>query len=197
MLNTPPNEESTWESEVHAAPQSSDSVWESMLSTSHPPVVSSEQHSTLEPVQEVAQETAPETTEANSEIRDQFKLKEGTFELAREFFDEQKDDGLLKNDLLKYLLKNAISQRMEMVDVTEEDVDRALKTVDSDNDDKVNFDEFVQLLALFFSSKNNIKQRISGMDLNLFLSVFICSEKTVIEWKYGLNVSYFRNALQI
>jgi len=165
MLATPPNEEAAWESEVAAAPQSTDSVWEQMLSTPEPQVAE-------EPVTELAAEVVPEVVPA---VKEQFRLSDATYELVREFYDEQKDStelGLLKNDLLKLLLNNARSTRSELQDVTEEDIDRALKTIDTDSDDKVNFDEFVQLLSLFFSSKNNLKQRITGMN-GLLVSVSI------------------------
>lgn len=149
MLSTPPNEEAVWESEVAAAPQSTDSVWEQMLSTPEPPAET---------------EVTVAAVESVPAVKEQFKLSDATYELVKEFYDEHKDSsevGLLKNDLLKVLLNNARGTRSELEGVSEEDIDRALKTVDSDNDEKINFDEFVQLLSLFFASKNNLKQRIT------------------------------------
>lgn len=148
MLSGPAEQE--WENEVDAAPTAVDSVWESLLSTPLP-----------------AFERQPEVDVQKQNCIDQFKITEASYDLVKEFYDEQKDQptfGLLKNDLLRYLLNNALSARQELEGVTEEDVDRALKVIDSDNDEKINFEEFIQLLSLFFSSKNNLQQRISDLE---------------------------------
>lgn len=146
MLSGPAEKE--WESQVDAAPQAVDSVWESLLSTPPP---------TAEPEIDVQKQTCINN----------YRITDASYDLVKAFYDEQKDEptiGLLKNDLLKYLLKNALTIRPELEGVSEEDVDRALKVIDSNNDDKINFEEFIQLLALFFSSKNNIQKRISDLE---------------------------------
>lgn len=146
MLSGPAEKE--WENQVDAAPTAVDSVWESLLST--PP-----------PAEE------PEIDFKKQKYINQFKITEASYDLVKSFYDEQKDNptfGLLKNDLLRFLLKNALSVRPELEGVLEEDVDRALKVIDSDNDEKINLGEFIQLLALFFSSKNNLQQRISDLE---------------------------------
>lgn len=164
-----PSEEA-WESEVAAAPQAVDSVWETMLSTPEPPAEA-------EPVSEPAVSSCwedflstPEPPVEESAVIDeqkdrvlqQFDISEASYELVRDFFNEQQDGQLLKNELLRYLLHQALVNRAELQGVSEEDVNRALKAIDTNQDDKVNFDEFVQLLTLFFSSKNNLQQRITG-----------------------------------
>jgi len=187
--SSPLNEEAAWESEVAAAPESSDSVWEQMLSTPEPRVV--DEPEVTQPPAVKNESVAPEYIESVWEqmlstpeppvvdesvvaespaingVKELFNLSDYTYELVREFYDENKDStelGLLKNDLLRYLLNNARNTRSELQDVTAEDVDRALKTVDTDEDEKINLDEFVQLLSFFFSSKNNLKQRINGLN---------------------------------
>ncbi len=55
-----------------------------------------------------------------------------------------------------------IQERTELSKISEDDVVRALKAVDTNNDDKINLDEFIQLIALFCSSKNNLRSRIEG-----------------------------------
>merc|ERR1712127_1068926 len=158
------NQESAWESEVAAAPQAVDSVWEQMLTgpakEATPPVQEEEsgwESMLSDPIEEIDSEKTKYT--------EQFNISENTYNLVKEFYEDQKVSklyGLLESDLLRYLLVNSLG-REELEGVTEEDVNRAIKAVDADNDNKVTFDEFIQLLSLFFSSKNNIKQRITGV----------------------------------
>jgi hypothetical protein len=61
-----------------------------------------------------------------------------------------------------YFLLLGIKDRSEVV-ATDKDVELALSTVDSDNDDRINLAEFFRLLSLFFSSKNNVTQRIESV----------------------------------
>ena len=182
--------EETWESEVAAAPQAVDSVWEQMLSTPEPPaeeapaaeqqaqpvVVESaweQMLSTPEPpveeslvevlsTPEPPVEESPVVDEQKERILREFNISSESYDLVNDFFNEQQDGQLLKNELLRYLLNQALVSRAELQGLSEDDVSRALKAIDRDNDDKLNFDEFVQLLTLFFSSKNNLQQRIAG-----------------------------------
>lgn len=154
MLSGPAEQE--WENQVDAAPQAVDSVWESMLA-SPPPAAE------------------PEIDIQKQNCIDQYKITEASYDLVKAFYEEQKDEpnfGLLKNDLLKYLLKNALSERPELEGASEEDVDRALKVIDSDNDEKINFEEFVKLLSLFFSSKDNLQKRITGKSSILYIKKY-------------------------
>lgn len=142
---TPPAKEATPPAVKEATPtiQEEESGWESLLA---------------DPSE---METDPERTKYVEE----FNISENTYNLVKDFYEDQKASrvyGLLETDLLRYLFVNALD-RKELEGITEEDVDRALKVVDGDNDNKVTFDEFIQLLSLFFSSKNNIKQRINGV----------------------------------
>lgn len=167
-----PNEEA-WESEVAAAPQAVDSVWETMLSAPEPsakaepvaepaaPAVSSCWEDFLSTPEPPVEEPAV-IDEQKDRVVQQFNISEASYELVRDFFNEQQDDQLLKIELLRYLLNQALVNRAELQGVSEEDVNRALKAIDTNQDDKVNFDEFVQLLTLFFSSKNDLQHRIAG-----------------------------------
>ena len=56
-------------------------------------------------------------------------------------------------------MKEVIKARKEIT-ATEDDVNRALATVDTNNDDKINFDQFIKFMALFFANNRNLKQRI-------------------------------------
>lgn len=147
-----PEAEPASETEVTETAPVVESCWESMLS---------------DPAEE------PKIDSEKEKYMGEFNITGESYDLIKEFYEDQKDSkvfGLLKNDLLKSLLVNAAEQREELAGVTEEDVSRALRAVDSNNDDKVNFAEFVQLLALFCSSKNNLKQRINGVLNNMSAS---------------------------
>lgn len=164
MLASPPPEETAWESEVAADPQSVDSVWETMLSPPEPEAAPAPAQCEESAWEAMLNSPEPEVDSVKEQCLSQFNISEVTYALVKEFFEEQKDDQvLLKNDLLRFLLKNTLNQRTELKGVSEEDIERALKTIDSNQDDKINFDEFIQLLSLFFSSKNNLKQRITGV----------------------------------
>lgn len=176
MLSEPSNDETAWESEVAAAPQAVDSVWEQMLSS---PVASPE------PSEQVAEELAaspapvekvsaweemlaspePEVDAEKEAHLSQFNLSEVSYTLVKEFYEENKESqNLLKNALLKHLFLHALANREELKEATEEDVTRALAAIDSDHDEKINMSEFIQLLSLFFSSKNNLQERIADLE---------------------------------
>lgn len=90
-----------------------------------------------------------------------YNLSDSQFELVREFFNEKKDENsLLPNSLIRLLMNEAIKERSD-VHASEEDVKRALQSVDEDQDDKITFDQFLILLLLFFSSKSNMAIRVS------------------------------------
>ena len=95
-----------------------------------------------------------------------FNIKEESYDLIHEFYEQNKDEptlGLLNNELLRYCFAISIKERKELSSVTDDDVNRALKAIDTNNDDKINKEEFIQLILLFCSSKNNIKNRIDGL----------------------------------
>jgi len=95
-----------------------------------------------------------------------FNIKEDSYDLIHEFYEQNKDEptmGLLNNELLRHCFANSIKERQELSAVTEDDVNRALRAIDTNNDDKINKEEFIQLILLFCSSKNNIKTRIDGI----------------------------------
>lgn len=188
--HVPENDESIWESLVaqQAAPQAIDSVWEAILDGTQEAVEPQEAECEPENVTE-----EPKVDYEKEQFTSQFRITEQSYELVKEFYDEQKEDptdGLLNNDLLRYLLTNALNERQELSGVSQEDVERALNTIDSNNDNKINLDEFVQLLALFFSSKNNLKQRINGCLNNQASSHEISGQ---LKSKEVTKVSHFFN----
>ncbi len=79
--------------------------------------------------------------------------------LAYEFYNEYKVNYLLDNNLIRALMRQIIKTRKEIV-ATEEDVDRALAAVDTNHDDKINFDQFIKFMQLFFATNNNLKERL-------------------------------------
>lgn len=79
--------------------------------------------------------------------------------LAYEFYNEYKVNYLLDNNLIRSLMRQVIKQRKEII-ATEEDVNRALAAVDTNHDDKINFDQFIKFMQLFFATNNTLKQRL-------------------------------------
>lgn len=79
--------------------------------------------------------------------------------LAYEFYNEYKVNYLLDNQLIRGLMRNVIKQRKEII-ATEADIDRALAAVDTNHDNKINFDQFIKFMQLFFATNNTLKERL-------------------------------------
>lgn len=88
-----------------------------------------------------------------------YKITEAAFDLSHQFFNEHQENDLISNSMLSSVISESIKDRND-VNATQNHIDSALKAIDSDNDDKINFDEFIRFLYLFFSSKNNFRQRV-------------------------------------
>jgi hypothetical protein len=88
-----------------------------------------------------------------------YQLKEEQYDLVKKFFERKKRGNNLNNKLLRLLMAECLKNRKE-VKASEEDIDRALRSVDANRDDKITFDEFMNLLLLFFSSKENLERRV-------------------------------------
>lgn len=79
--------------------------------------------------------------------------------LAYEFYNEYKVNYLLDNDLIRTLMRQVIRQRKEIA-ASEADVDRALNVLDTNNDNKINFDQFIKFMQLFFATKSTLAERL-------------------------------------
>jgi hypothetical protein len=88
-----------------------------------------------------------------------FRLKEEQYDLVKKFFERKKRGNNLNNGLLRLLMAECLKGRKE-VQASSEDIDRALRSVDGNRDDQITFDEFMNLLLLFFSSKENLERRV-------------------------------------
>ncbi|CAF1114477.1 unnamed protein product [Brachionus calyciflorus] len=124
------------------------------------------------------------------EILNKYKINDEQFELCRDFFNEKRDGTNLNNSILRVLMREALKVRSQ-VKANEQDVDRALEAVDENKDDKITFDEFVQLLLLFFSSKNNVENRVSNI-LKAKLNSETLSANDAVEFANFLNKFYGR-----
>ena len=82
-----------------------------------------------------------------------------------QFYDQHKNGSYLSNKFIHQLMVESLKER-EIVKANENDIQRALVTLDRDNDEQINLDEFFQLLVLFFASKNNLKSRILSILTN-------------------------------
>ncbi|CAF0859899.1 unnamed protein product [Brachionus calyciflorus] len=90
------------------------------------------------------------------EIMKKFNLNEDQFRLSQEFFREKEIGNLLDNNLVKSLMKQAVKTRPQL-GANDEDVDKAVDQADDNKDNKINFEQFVGLIAKFFTSKNTKK----------------------------------------
>lgn len=79
--------------------------------------------------------------------------------LAYEFYNEYKVNYLLDNDLIRTLMRQVIKQRKEIA-ATEADVERALNVLDTNHDNKINFDQFIKFMQLFFATKRTLAERL-------------------------------------
>lgn len=122
------------------------------------------------------------------EVLNKYKISNEQFDLCREFFNERKDGSLLNNSILRVLMREALKKRPQ-VKAEEIDIDRALVAVDGDQDDKVTFDEFIQYLLLFFSSKSNVENRIGNI-LKAKLSSETLSANEAVQFASFLNLFY-------
>jgi hypothetical protein len=58
-------------------------------------------------------------------------------------------------------MNEVLKERNEILNANENDISRVLKTVDLNQDDRITFDEFVKLLLLFYSNKENLRKRLT------------------------------------
>ncbi|RMZ93480.1 hypothetical protein BpHYR1_038054 [Brachionus plicatilis] len=122
------------------------------------------------------------------EIMNKYKISEEQFDLCRQFFNEKKEGSLLSNNVVRVLMREALKKRAQ-VKAEDADIDRALEVVDEDKDDKVTFDELIQFLLLFFSSKTNVENRIGNI-LKAKLSSETLSANEAVQFAGFLNKFY-------
>ena len=88
-----------------------------------------------------------------------YKLSESQYSMMSDFYKKKRDGIYLRTTTISKMLVHSFSGRKE-VKATEEDINRALLTIDIDNDGLIDLDEFINLLVLFFASKYNLIERL-------------------------------------
>ena len=88
-----------------------------------------------------------------------YKLSESQYSMMSDFYKKKRDGIYLRTTTISKMLVHSFSGRKE-VKATEEDINRALLTIDIDNDGMIDLDEFINLLVLFFASKYNLLERL-------------------------------------
>lgn len=103
----------------------------------------------------------PEAIEKEFKTRylEVYKLSETQYSMMSDFYKKKRDGIYLRTTSISKLLIHSFKGRRE-VKASEEDINRALLTVDVDNDGMIDLDEFINLLVLFFASKHNILERL-------------------------------------
>lgn len=110
-------------------------------------------------IEEMARRIDTENKTERARFVGDYKLRDDQYDIVYEYFNKRKVNDRLSNKKLRYLMRECLKDR-KMVKANADDIDRALKSVDGDKDDEITFAEFLNLLLLFFSSKNNLNKRI-------------------------------------
>ena len=119
-----------------------------------------------------------------------YKLKLDDFRLMKQFFDEIKVDGLVSVHIIKRLLMRQLVRRADVLSANESDVDKALRTIDNDNDGLIDFNGFVDLLILFFARHTTLKRSLEAI-LNNYCSSNLKSEYELDREEANEFVDYF------
>ena len=90
-----------------------------------------------------------------------YGLKENQFETIKSCFDRLgKKDDYINKYILKQYICDQIKERARVVIASEKDVNRAIEAIDSDGDGKIDFNEYLVFLYLFFAKRQNVRRRI-------------------------------------
>lgn len=82
------------------------------------------------------------------------------FDLMETYFKKLEKNGYIhKNELKSHILFQAI-ERKNVCKVKENQVSQAVDSLDSSDDNSIDFNQFIQFMSLFFSSKYNIRRKI-------------------------------------
>ncbi len=101
--------------------------------------------------------------------RREFELKDAELDVIFSFYNTNKKGTSLEISRLERFLYAASCKRSE-VSANKANIKQALVAIDSDNDKKINLDEFIHLLVLFFADKSNLQPRLESVLNNM--SVF-------------------------
>ncbi|CAF0881976.1 unnamed protein product [Brachionus calyciflorus] len=82
------------------------------------------------------------------------------FELMEKYFKKLDKNGYIYKEELKEHIKLQVKERKRVCRVNEKQIDKAIDIVDATNDGYIDFNQFIQFMSLFFSSKYNIKKKI-------------------------------------
>jgi hypothetical protein len=93
---------------------------------------------------------------------DLYKLSAKQYELLDEFFKECSENDLLSVNLLETLTNKQLESR-SIVKASKHDVKKALKLIDTNNDNLINFNELIDFLSLFFANESNLAERIESV----------------------------------
>jgi len=94
--------------------------------------------------------------------RREFELKDAELDVIFSFYNTNRMGTSLDISRLEKFLYASSCKRAE-VSATKADIKRALVATDSDNDTKINLDEFIHLLVLFFADKSNLRPRLESV----------------------------------
>jgi hypothetical protein len=145
---------------VTTTPDGSVSTRRKVETTSAPKLIEESQPN--EKAESAKQQQQPEQDPRKAEYEKKFNITGKQYDLLTSYFDNLNKKGYISIDDLKEQLKEQVKQRKEL-DVDEARIQHALEAIDSDNDRQIDFDEFLNMMNLFFAHKNNIRKRILNL----------------------------------
>ena len=113
-----------------------------------------------------------------SSVSNIYNMESAQFKKFSEFFNSKSDDQqFIKINLVRKLMSMCI-QNKNIVHATEQDVEHALNVIKT-YDSKLDFEEFVAFMTLFFASKHNLAKRIECFlkSRNFKKNCFLTSEQ--------------------
>lgn len=92
-----------------------------------------------------------------------YQMSEKEFKAQKTFFDRIQGGGRASVKLVGKLLVQQVTRKPGVIQANGDDIERALHAIDSDTDGLITFNEFVDLLQLFFAKSTNVGERIEMM----------------------------------
>lgn len=89
-----------------------------------------------------------------------YSLKGDQYDLMRNYFKNLDNEGFINKTEFRNHIILQVKDRLNIVRVTEKQIDNAIDSIDFNKSGDIDFDQFLEFLCLFFSSKYNIKRKI-------------------------------------
>lgn len=92
-----------------------------------------------------------------------YALTKRQFDLMEVYFEKLQLNGYIQKNELKSHILFQVKERKNVCKVNENQINRAIDSIDISKDGFIDFNGFIQFMSLFFSSKYNIKRKITSV----------------------------------